>query len=68
MADAVSLKDVAKILSAYPGERRYSLAILQDLQHKFGYVPGKPWKRFPHTWALNFPSSIPWRPFTGHLA
>ena len=39
MASAVSLKEVTKLLSAYPNERRYSLAILQDLQHKFGYIP-----------------------------
>ena len=28
-----------KVLSSYPGDKRYSLAILQDLQHKFGYIP-----------------------------
>jgi len=39
LAVPVSLKEVTKVLSAYPHERRYSLAILQDLQHRFGYVP-----------------------------
>ena len=39
MAVQVSVKEVTKILSAYPGEKRYSLAILQDLQRKFGYIP-----------------------------
>jgi NADH-quinone oxidoreductase subunit E len=31
-------KEITKILESYPNERRYSLAILQDLQHKFGYI------------------------------
>ena len=39
MANPITLKEVAKVLSSYPKEKRYSLAILQDLQHKFGYVP-----------------------------
>jgi NADH-quinone oxidoreductase subunit E len=39
LAVSVSIKEVTKVLSAYPKEKRYSLAILQDLQHKFGYVP-----------------------------
>ena len=39
MTVPVSLKEVTKVLKAYPGEKRYSLAILQDVQHKFGYVP-----------------------------
>jgi len=32
-------EDISKILSAYPNKMEYSLAILQDMQHKFGYVP-----------------------------
>ena len=39
MAVPVSLKEVTRVLAAYPHEKRYSLAILQDLQHRFGYVP-----------------------------
>jgi len=39
MAVPVSSKEITKVLSAYPNERRYSLAILQDLQRKFGFVP-----------------------------
>ena len=39
MAVPVSLKEVTKMLASYPGERRYSLAILQDIQHKFGFIP-----------------------------
>ena len=30
---------INKVLKGYPRDRRYSLAILQDLQRKFGYVP-----------------------------
>ena len=39
MAVSVSIKEITKVLSAYPKEKRYSLAILQDLQHKFGFIP-----------------------------
>ena len=38
MSDQISLKEVTKVLSSYPSEKRYSLAILQDLQRRFGYV------------------------------
>jgi len=39
LAVSVSVKDINKVLKAYPKEKRYSLAILQDMQHKFGYIP-----------------------------
>ena len=39
MAAVVSVKEITKVLESYPKEKRYSLAILQDLQRKFGYVP-----------------------------
>ncbi|MDR0442281.1 MAG: NADH-quinone oxidoreductase subunit NuoE [Treponema sp.] len=39
MTVPVSLKEVTRVLASYPSEKRYSLAILQDLQNKFGYVP-----------------------------
>ena len=32
-------KEIARVLKSYPREKRYSLAILQDLQHSFGYIP-----------------------------
>ena len=32
-------KSIAKVIQTYPREKRFSLAILQDLQRKFGYVP-----------------------------
>jgi len=38
VAVPVSLKEVTKVLASYPSEKRYSLAILQDLQRKFGYI------------------------------
>ena len=39
MAVSISINDVTKILKAYPKEKRHSLAILQDMQHRFGYIP-----------------------------
>ena len=39
MAVSISTKVIDQVLAVYPKEKRYSLAILQDLQHKFGYVP-----------------------------
>lgn len=31
--------DIERVVKSYPREKRYSLAILQDIQHKFGYIP-----------------------------
>jgi NADH-quinone oxidoreductase subunit E len=31
--------NIAKIVESYPKDRRYSLAILQDIQRQFGYIP-----------------------------
>jgi len=39
LAVPVSSKEISKLLASYPGEKRYSLAILQDIQRKFGYIP-----------------------------
>ena len=39
MTVPVSKKEITKILASYPGEKHYSLAILQDIQRKFGYIP-----------------------------
>jgi len=33
------MKSVQTIMEAYPAERRYALAILQDIQHEFNYIP-----------------------------
>jgi len=32
-------KEITRVLKSYPKEKRYSLAILQDLQRRFGYIP-----------------------------
>ena len=39
MKVVISEKAINQVLKAYPKEKRYSLAILQDLERKFGYVP-----------------------------
>ena len=39
MKVVISEKAIGQVLKAYPKEKRHSLAILQDLQRKFGYVP-----------------------------
>jgi NADH-quinone oxidoreductase subunit E len=31
--------EIKKVLESYPKEKSYSLAILQDIQRKFGYIP-----------------------------
>jgi NADH-quinone oxidoreductase subunit E len=36
---SVSIEAITKVVEAYPKDRRYSLAILQDIQRSFGYVP-----------------------------
>ena len=32
-------KDIGRLVKAYPREKQHSLAILQDIQRKFGYIP-----------------------------
>ena len=39
MSASISLKEINKVLETYSPEKRHSLAILQDLQRKFGYIP-----------------------------
>ena len=39
MAVSVSINEITQVLESYPKEKRYSLAILQDVQRKFGYIP-----------------------------
>ena len=36
---AIPIKEINKVVESYPKEKRYSLAILQDMQRKFGYIP-----------------------------
>lgn len=35
----ISQKDILAVVESYPADQRYALAILQDLQRKFGYIP-----------------------------
>jgi NADH-quinone oxidoreductase subunit E len=35
----ISTDEITRVVESYPSDRRYSLAILQDIQHKFGYIP-----------------------------
>jgi len=36
---AVSREEITKVVETYPKEKRHSLAILQDIQRRFGYIP-----------------------------
>jgi NADH-quinone oxidoreductase subunit E len=36
---AILAEKITKLVESYPRDRRHSLAILQDLQRKFGYIP-----------------------------
>jgi len=40
-ARQVEAKELAEILNKYPGEKRYILAMMQDLQGKYNYLPRK---------------------------
>ena len=35
----VSVEEVARIIEAYPADRRFALAAMQDMQNEFNYVP-----------------------------
>jgi NADH-quinone oxidoreductase subunit E len=35
----IPIEEINKVVESYPKDKRYSLAILQDLQRSFGYVP-----------------------------
>ena len=35
----VSSEELSKIIEAYPADRRYALAAMQDMQHEFNYIP-----------------------------
>jgi NADH-quinone oxidoreductase subunit E len=35
----LSVKSITKIVESYPRDKRHSLAILQDMQRSFGYIP-----------------------------
>jgi NADH-quinone oxidoreductase subunit E len=35
----LSANEITRVVQSYPPEKRHSLAILQDLQRQFGYIP-----------------------------
>jgi len=35
----ISREDIDSLLEAYPNERRYALAVMQDMQRRYNYVP-----------------------------
>jgi len=35
----ISKIDISKIVESYPKDKRHSLAIMQDIQHHFGFIP-----------------------------
>jgi len=35
----ITKDEINKIIEIYPKDKRYSLAVLQDIQRKFGYIP-----------------------------
>jgi NADH-quinone oxidoreductase subunit E len=36
---AISVKEINSILESHPKDRRYALAVMQDLQRRYNYVP-----------------------------
>jgi NADH-quinone oxidoreductase subunit E len=40
-AGSVEIKEITETLNKYPGEKRYILAMMQDLQGKYNYLPRK---------------------------
>jgi NADH-quinone oxidoreductase subunit E len=39
LAVSISIKEITRVLECYPKEKRFSLAVLQDMQRRFGYIP-----------------------------
>ena len=39
MTDQDQASKIAEIIEAYPADRRFALAALQDMQHAFNYIP-----------------------------
>ena len=39
MVQPISREEIDSLLKAYPDERRYALAIMQDMQRRYNYVP-----------------------------
>ena len=41
MSQAISDQDLSLLLDAYPKDRRYALAVMQDMQRRYNYIPGE---------------------------
>ena len=41
MSQAVTDSDLSAMLGAYPKDRRYALAVMQDMQRRYNFVPGE---------------------------
>ncbi|MDO4290999.1 MAG: NAD(P)H-dependent oxidoreductase subunit E [Eggerthellaceae bacterium] len=41
MNDANHASKIARIIEAYPADRRFALAAMQDMQHEFNYIPAE---------------------------
>ena len=41
MSQAISNQDLSLLLNAYPKNRRYALAVMQDMQRRFNYIPSE---------------------------
>ena len=41
MSQAISDQDLSLLLDAYPKDRRYALAVMQDMQRLYNYIPGE---------------------------
>lgn len=39
MTDTDQTAKISEIIEAYPADRRFALAIMQDMQHAFNYIP-----------------------------
>jgi len=39
VSQAISDRDLSLLLDAYPKDRRYALAVLQDMQRRYNYIP-----------------------------
>ena len=39
MRQAISDRDLTLLLDAYPKDRRYALAVMQDIQRRYNYIP-----------------------------
>jgi len=41
VSQAISDQDLSLLLDAYPKDRRYALAVMQDIQRRYNYIPGE---------------------------